>query len=70
MNEPLNIIYFLVKRAVANMRCTGMKYRMKDRCFEEECMEKMKETKKTLRKFKEKDADESRIEYLGKQKGI
>jgi hypothetical protein len=30
----------------------------------------MKEMKKTLRKFKEKNADESRTEYWGKQTGL
>jgi dihydroneopterin aldolase len=31
-------------------------------------MEKKKETKETLRKFKEKDSDESRIEYWESRK--
>jgi hypothetical protein len=70
INKTLNILYFLVKRDEANTRCTGINYRKKEHYFEEECMEKMRETENTLRRFKEKDADGSRFEYWGKQKGI
>jgi hypothetical protein len=53
----------LVKRAGTNMRCTGKKYRKKNLWFDEECMEKNTEMKEALRKFKEKDYNESRIQY-------
>jgi hypothetical protein len=66
INEALNILHFLVKRTETNMRCSDVKYRQTKHCFDEECMEKMEQTKETLRKFKDKDADESRIEYWGK----
>jgi hypothetical protein len=53
----------LVKRAGTNMKCTGKNYIKNDLWFDEECMEKKKEMKEALRKFKEKDYDESRIQY-------
>jgi hypothetical protein len=54
----------LEKRAGTNMRCTGKNYRNKDLWFNEECIEKKREVKEALRKFKEEDDDdESRIQY-------
>jgi hypothetical protein len=53
----------LVKRAGTNMRCTWKNYRNKDLWFNEECMEKKREMKEALRKFKEKDDDISRSQY-------
>jgi hypothetical protein len=53
----------LVKRAGTNMRCTGKMYRKKDLWFDGECMEKKREIKEPLRKLKEKDDDESRMEH-------
>jgi hypothetical protein len=58
----------LVKRAGANMRCSGKKYRKKEHLFDEEFMKKKKETKEHLRKLEGKDRDESRIEYGGSRK--
>jgi hypothetical protein len=68
INEAVNIRLFLVKRARAKMRCDGRKYRKEKHWFDEECMEKKREMKEALRKFKEKDDDKSRIEYWENRK--
>jgi hypothetical protein len=66
--EPLNILHFLVKTAEAKVRCTGKKYRKNNLWFDEECMEKKMEMKEALRKIKEKDDDESILEYWESRK--
>jgi hypothetical protein len=68
INDPLNILHSLVNRAGTNMRCTGKKYRKKDLWFNEECTEKKTEMKQAFRKFKEKDDNESRIQYWESRK--
>jgi hypothetical protein len=44
INDALNTVIFLAKRKEVDMRCIGEKYRKKEHYFEEECVEKMKET--------------------------
>jgi hypothetical protein len=58
----------LVKRAGTSMRRTGKKYGKKEHWFDEECMAKKRESKEALRKFKEKDNEESRTEYWKSRK--
>jgi hypothetical protein len=58
----------LIKRAEAKMRCDGKRYKKKEHWFDEKYMEKKRETKEALRKFKEKNDDESRTEYWENRK--
>jgi hypothetical protein len=53
-NEAQNILIFLVRRAGAKMRFVGRRYRKKEHWFDEECMDKRREMKEALRKFKGK----------------
>jgi hypothetical protein len=53
----------MIKSAGGNMRCGGKKHRKKEHGFNDEWMKRKREMKEALRKFKEKDDDESRIKY-------
>jgi hypothetical protein len=50
------------------MRCVRRMFSRKGHWFDEECWEKMRQTRVALKKFKEKDDDISRTEYWAKRK--
>jgi hypothetical protein len=53
----------MVKWAGTKMSCAGKRQRKKEHQFDEECMERKREMKETLRKVKEKYDEESRKAY-------
>jgi hypothetical protein len=63
INEAYNLLLFSVRRAGAKMRCVRRMFRRKEHWFDEECWEKRRQTRVSLRKFKEKDDDISRTEH-------
>jgi hypothetical protein len=63
INNAINILYHVVKRAGDGMLCVTVQYRKKEHWFDEECLKRKRETTDALRDFREKNNGTSRIKY-------
>jgi hypothetical protein len=71
VEEAVNILYCMIKRAEMKMEHRGKVYKELDHWYDEECQWKNKETKVTLKEYKYRDDKKSEfINDLIKQKDV
>jgi hypothetical protein len=68
VNNVVDILYFMVKRAGAKMRQSGGNHRGSGHWFDEECVESKRKSRKAQRVFKENSDEVRRIKYWESRK--
>jgi hypothetical protein len=68
VNNVVDILHFMVKRAGAKMRLSGGNHRGSRHWFDEESIQSKRKSREALRVFKENNDEVSRIKYWESRK--